>query len=482
MTTQGESDSILTFHEPFEVHSLSEPSRQRYPDVVKLPDAMPLKRAPAIQDEYSFQQHGFQDVPVLLNGSQEVRDGNESRFGQQSRVLAFSHNRTSDAQDRALPSIENPSPQEIRRPSSGRLDGLSKRITGGLSICSVTPQRLPYPADFQLGYDDPSKDHHSPKRRRVAHYGPVYGNSHPGNAHGAVESVVSSVLKGTSTGQRYMPCGAQSSVQDDSHVRRKYVAPVDQPSAEQWPQRPHNSPVHATQGDPNSNPFMDRRRINDRVSGHAAYRQNPEFDTRPPGQSYAFSSVPGHAITVDENSDPRASRVHPGDHSYSGDRLRPLEMPASQASVWRGPNNERLLSSQDISHRRKHYADDFVRPVGFGEPEPLEYATQRPRIQTRRIAESFSNPARVRIYDDKQRYVNADARAPTCHSHQPRLDYQTRPSHEYATLDGPNRVMHHGSRLYESSVAPRFLEQRYAGPLDSTRYDQNIRIPLSQRH
>lgn len=456
---------------------MPEPSRQIHPDVVKLPDAMSLKRAPAIQDEYSFQQHGLQDVPILLTAPQGVRDDNERRFGQQSRVLAFPHNRTSDAQDRALPSIENPSPQEIRRPGSGRLDGLSKRITGGLSIRSVTPQRLPYPADFQLGYDDPSKDHHSPKRRRVVQYGPVYGDSHPGNAHGAVESVVSNVLKDTSTGQRYIPCGAQSSVQDDSHVRRKYVAPVDPPLAGQWPQRPHNSPVHAN---PSFNPFMDRRRIDDRVSSHAAHRQNPEFDARPPGQSCAFSSVPGHAITLDENSDPRPSRVHPENHSYSGDRLRSLEMPASQSSVWRGPNIEHLLSSQDISHRRKHYADDFVRPVGFGEPEPLEYAMQRPRIQTRRIAETFSHPARVRIYDDKQRNVNADARVPTCQSYQPWLDYQTHSSHEYATLDGPNRVMHHGSRLYESSIAPRFWEQRYAGPLDSTRYDQNIRIPLSQ--
>lgn len=458
-----------------------ESSRPRNPDFVEVTDIVPLRRAPVFRDGHApFRHHDLTDVTVL-NDTQGFHDGNESRLAHQPRILASSHIRTSDAQDRVLPSIENPAPpQEPRRPGGDRLDGLSKRISGGLSIRSVTPQRLPRQEELHHDTGDYSYDHQFPKRRRVSYYEPVHGNSRSGIAPGVVESVVSDVLK--DTGPRHVPYELAPSEhytsRDDSHLRRKYAAPVDLPSAGRWPRRYRNSPVNTAYINPSSE-FLDRTRV-DCQGVYPAHSHPAEVFPGPSKESYALPSTSTHAVAVDDNSmrpmqvssDSRPPPVYHGKHDYV--RSRPLEIPQPQAPTWRNRDDERLV---DISHRRNIYADDFVRPVGLYEPEPLEYTMQRPLV-----AETVSHSSRARIYDEKHRNGLVGTRVPVAyHDRRPWLDHRTAPSHGYATYEDPHRPLGDDRILEPSSVPDLYHKQRYEGSLDTARYGHSARVPLPQK-
>lgn len=469
------SCNILTSHVSPKVRPmppLPGPSRQRNPDVVRLPDIVPLERAaPPLRNGHMSLRQYDSSTPVLLNDPQGFRDGNEAQLGHQPRTMGPSHNKGSNAQDRALPSIENPSsPKEIRRPGSGRLDHLSRRISGGLSIRSVTPQRLPHQENPQQDIGERPDDDQFPKRRRVAYHGSIHGDSHPGIAPGAVDSAVPTILKDPPGGKRYIPYGYVPSghpSQDDSHVRRKYVTPVDPHFARRWPERVQNPSVHAARVNTSSNIPVDGRRIDDRVGGHPAHHHS--------------------SVTLDDNSqrpvlsssDSRVPRTYHGDLNHSVDDLRSLHMPEPRILSWRNQDNERLIPSQDVSQRRNFYADDFVRPVGLHEPRPLEYTMQRPRIQAQRATEIIPHTQGAQVYDGKHnREEPVDTRSSmTYHGgRQPWLDYRAAPhSHEYAILDDKDRTMR-DSRLFESSFVPRHYEQRHEGFLDSTRYDHSTEI------
>lgn len=467
------SCNILTSHVSPKVRPmppLPGPSRQRNPDIVRLPDVMPLERAaPPLRNGHMPVRQYDSSVPVLLNDLQGFRDGNEAQFAYQPRTMASSHHKGSNAQDRALPSIEYPSsPKEIRRPGSGRLDHLSRRISGGLSIRSVTPQR-PHQENPQQDIGERPDDDQFPKRRRVAYHGSIHGDSHPGIASGTVDSAVSTILKEPPGGTRYIPYGYVPSgqpSQDDSHVRRKYVTPMDPHFAGRWPERVQNPSVHVAHANTSSNIPVDGRRIDDRVA-HPAHHHS--------------------SITLDDNSqrpvlnssDSRVPRTYHGDPNHSVDDLRSRHMPEQRILSWRNQDDERLISSQDFSQRRNFYADDFVRPVGLHEPRPLEYTMQRPPIQAQRATEIISHTQGARVYDGKHnREELVDTRSSmTYHGgRQPWLDYRAAPhSHEYAILDDKDRTTR-DNRLFESSFVPRHYEQRDEGILDATRYDHSTRI------
>ena len=477
---QDSSRDILTFHEPHDVHPLSQPSRQGNPNVFQVSDAMSLKRAPVLGDEHaSLRQYNVPVPAVSINPPQKFYDGNESQLKHQPRTLASSHHRSLNTQDRALPSIENSaSSQETRRPNSARLEGFPRMATGQPSIRSVTPQRLPRQDVGFHGIEDHSNDNLSPKRRRMAYYGPVHKETRSGVAPGVVDSVVSGVLDNTSTRKQYIQRGytpsGQSLAQDDSHIRRKYVAPVDPPRAGRWPQGVQNHSAQVFHVNPNPNVSMDQRCIDDRV-GHAVQHHPPEAYPRLPRQPSARFSVPSHTVTMDDNAAPpalhssgqRMPRIYEG-HCYSVDGLRPLEIPGPQVPSWQNQDSERFLPPQDAPHRKRIYADDFVRPVELDEPEPLEYTMHRPHFQAQRVAGTFSRPARIRVYNDMHRDTVADSSTPMIHDHR-RLDYRAAPTQEYAFFDDQNRATR-GNRVFESSFATRPYDQRYGGPVEFTRY------------
>lgn len=452
----------LTSHVPYKVHpSLGLPN-QRNPDVAQSSDIVPSRRAPVPQNGHTpFRQYDLADAPIL-NNPQGFHDGNEFRVGHQPRILASSHNRNPDVQDRVLPSIENSSSQN--RPGSGLREGIPR----GLPIRSVTPQRPPRQEDLH----DTGGDNFQFPKRRIAYYEPVNGDSRSGIAPGVVESVVSDVLKDTPTGARYVPYEISHpenhSSREDPQLRRKFVAPTGFPSAERWPQKHRDPPIHA-------NPSSELER---RVDGQRVYPTHSHPAKVSTG-SYAFPLTSAHAVAVDDSPrrsmqvsfDPKAPPVYHGDQDYS--RSRPLEFSQTQVPTWRNRDDEHFA---DVSNRRHLYADDFVRPVGLYEPEPPEYTMQRPRV-----AETSSHPSRLRVYDGKHKDGLIDARTPvTYHDHRP-LDRRAEPLHGYATFEDPHRPL--GSdRVFEPSSAPGlYHKQRYEGSLDSARYGHDARAPFLQK-
>ncbi|BCR87006.1 DUF2293 domain-containing protein [Aspergillus chevalieri] len=424
------------------VHSSLEHPSQGNPDIAQPTDIAPLRREPVLRDGHDpFRQFGLTDVPIL-NNPQGFHDGNKFRVGHQPRLLASSHTRNVDAQDRVLPSIENPS--SPRRPVSGRLDGLREGIPRSLPIRSVTPQRLPHQNDLHNTSGDNSNGQQFPKRRRIAYYEPVNGNPRSGIAPGVVESVVSNVLTDTPTGPRYAPyevAPENHSSREDLHLHRNFITPTGLSTTGCWPQH-RGSPVHA-------NPSFELRRV-DGQKVYAAHSHSAEVSKG----SYAIPSTPAHAVAVDDSHrrpvqisfDPKAPPFHLGNHDYSRSRL--LEDSQLQAPTWRDRDDERFT---DISNRRHLYADDFVRPVPY-EPEPLEYTMQRPRV-----AET-SHPSRVWVHDGEHRDGHIDTRAPvTYRDHRP-LDHRAAPFHGYATFEDTHRPLGSDRVLGSSSQKQQYEE------------------------
>lgn len=472
---------ILTFHKPYEVHPLPEHTRQGNPSVIQVSDAVSAKRDLAFRDEQRpFRQYNSPDARGSVHPPQRVYNGNESQNRHQARVLA-SNNRGSNAQDRVLPSIEN-SLQEPRRPESARLDGIHRRVTGKVPIRSVSPRHLSRQGSIR-GVEDPY-DIPSPKRRQMAYYKPIHEEypPHSGVAPDATGSVLPNAFNGPSTGKQYVPCGltpsGRSLTQDHSHLRRKNVAPVGPVHAGHWfkeVQRPY-APVF--QANPDSNVSVGQRRIDDRTGlppHQPQYHSDPYFG--PPRQDYARLSGPNHVVAVDDSaartnlhpSSPRVNRVYDG-RGYGMDNTRPLEVREPQVSVRHNQENEHYVPPQDDPQRRRIYADDFVRPIEVGEPEPLEYTTHRPRFQPQRAAGNLSHPPRVRVYNDVQRDTVADSRNPvTTHGGHRRLAYHGVPPQEQPIFDESYRAMH-GNRAPTTSFATWPYEQRHEGRVEFTQY------------
>lgn len=470
---------ILTFHEPYEARLLPEHTRQGNPNVIQVSDPVSSKREPASGDEQRpFRQYNSPDPRVSIYAPPRVYDGNESQTRHQARVPA-SNNRTVNAQDRVLPSIED-SLQEARRPESARLDGLPRRVTGKPPIRSASPQHLSRQESFR-GIEDHSYDIPSPKRRQMAYYKPIHEDyPRSGVAPDTAGSIVSNAFNGApSMGKQYMPCGftpsGQPLTQDHSPLRRKKVAPVGPVHTGRWIQEVQSpyTPVFPANSNPNGS--VGQRHI-DEYAGHNSHQHHSEAYLGPPQQDYARLSAPNHVVAVDDSAartalHPSSSRMH---HVYDGrgygmDNIRPLEVREPQVSVRQNQESEHFAPPQDDTQRRRIYADDFVRPIGVDEPEPLEYAIHRPRFQSHRVAGNFSHLPRVRVYNDVHRDNVADARKPiTTHGHG-RLAYHGMPPQEQAIFDEPHRAMH-GSRVPTSSFAARPHEQRHEGHVEFTQY------------
>lgn len=445
---------------PCKVHPSLEHPGKGNSDVAQSSDIVPLRRAPVLRDGHApFRQFDLTDVPILDN-PQGFHDGNTFRVGHQPRILASSHSKNPDVQDHVLPSIENPS--SPGRPVNGRLDGLCEGIPRGLPIRSVTPQRLPRQNDFHDTSGGNSHDQEFPKRRRVAYYEPVNENLRSGIAPGVVESVVSNVLKDNPTGPRCVPYEAAPenySSQEDLHLHRNFITPTGLSTTGCWPQH-RGSPVHAK---PNS----ELRR----ADGQRVYPTHGHPVGMPKG-SYTIPPTPAHAIAVDDSFrrpvqisfDQKTPSTYHGGHEYGRSRLLGNSQP--QAPTWRDRDDERFI---EISNRRHLYADDFVRPVGPYEPEPLEYTMQRPHI-----AET-SHPSKARFYNGEHRDGHIDTRTPaTYRGHQP-LDHRAAPSHGYTTFEDLRKPLGSG-RVLESSSQQQWHEESW----NSARYAHDARAPLLQ--
>ncbi|XHF96971.1 hypothetical protein AWENTII_000581 [Aspergillus wentii] len=449
-----------------------------------LPEVIPLERAPIPKENIPSQQADSPNAPVFVSGPRALREKDEGQFRHHSRASVSLHNIASlDFQDRALPSIEIPSsPLEIRRPDSGRLDHLAKKMSGDFTIRSVTPHHLLQDIPPN-GVEDNTRNQ-APKRRRMAYYDPVHYESRFNTAPGAIKPVTPITHKDAYTGERHIPfeyaSSGQLTAQNDPHIRREHLAPVDLPRfIGRHPDRVQDSFF-----------FPSSSHVNPEILVGPRHFDDPRYETglytRPRSpqqkQSHTFSNTSYAVPTGDGtgrtapvySADPRPHRVYNEDRNFNIDGLRPVEAPEPHITALRNNTSDCLLVPREAPQRRQIYADDFVRPVDLHEPGPLEYTMQRPRLRTSRVAETVPQPPNLRVYNDHNRELPSSM-VSKVHPNRSRLDSRVVQS----GLEYPEAT-HRGSKIFDYSSAARHDERLYEGPLDSARYDHNRDLAFSR--
>ncbi|PWY66133.1 hypothetical protein BO94DRAFT_570270 [Aspergillus sclerotioniger CBS 115572] len=360
---------------PHELHRVAELSVQRR-EAAPLSGAIPLERVPVIQQQKrTYQRESSPNAPVFVGGPRNIREMTRDPTVLQ-RPLGPSQYRTNvQPQDHALPSIETPVPMEIRRPNSGQLDHLAKRMSGAFSIRSVTPHRLARQEDLEeLERDQASK------RRRMAYCEPDRSD-HPHPKVASASAALSYTGSRYQDSSGYTPLG-HSSAQDEPHFRKRYAAPIRSfPIAEGHPERAQYPSTFATKFDPRTGITVHQRPLEE-LHSHTSHLVPSELPIhyRSPGQSHVVPST-RYAISADNASDRlvpvhssglRERRVHHELPGHNAGGLRPLEAAEPPEPTWGDRDYEQPLVSQEPSQRR-HYAEDFVRAVDSRDSVPLKY-------------------------------------------------------------------------------------------------------------
>ncbi|GLA23233.1 hypothetical protein CBS76997_603 [Aspergillus niger] len=377
------ADSVM---ERYELHRMAELPVQRK-EIAPVSSAVSMERVPVIQQQKrTYQREDSPNAPVFVSGPREIHEmtGDPAVL---PRPLGPSQHRTSvQPQDHALPSIETATPMEIRRPNSGQLDYLAKRISGDFSIRSITPHRSTRQEMIHHDPDISDRDQAS-KRRRM-------GQCDRERLCHTQARVITTGATFPYTSGRYQDTSGHthlksSSIQDDIHFRRRYAAPVgSHPVAESLPERTQYS-TYTTAPGPRTETAVHQRPLED-VHGHASHfvPSRLPIQYRSPGQSQV---VPSTRYAIPENnvtdrlvpvrpSELRERRVYHEAPRYNSGSLRPLEVAQLEGPTRRDREYDHPLVSQEPSQGR-HYAEDFVRAVDLRDPVPTKYPAQR-RLQT----------------------------------------------------------------------------------------------------
>ncbi|RAL00234.1 DUF2293 domain-containing protein [Aspergillus ibericus CBS 121593] len=468
----GTSRTVMdpVMERPYELHRVAELPVQRR-EVAPLSGAIPLERVPAVQQQKrTYQREGSPNAPVFVSGPRDIHEMTGDPTVLQ-RPPGPSHHRTNvQPQDHALPSIETPLPVEIRRPNSGQLDHLAKRMSGGFSIRSVTPHRLARQDDLEGSDRDQAS-----KRRRMAYY----ESDRSEHTHSKVASASAALPY---TGSRYQeasgytPLG-HSSTQDEPHFRKRYAAPVGSfPIAESQPERAQYPSAFATNMDHRTGIAVHPRPLEE-LHGHASHLVPSEIliHHRSPGQSHVVPNM-RYGISEDNASDRlvpvwsselRERRVYHKVPGFNTSSSRPSEAVEPPGPTWGGRDYEHAFVSQESSQRR-HYAEDFVRAVDLRDPVPLKYPARR-RLQTATHPVG-THPQPVGVPVQTEPYLRSlpgsmesQSLGRVC------LDSRAGPAiQDYAMADdqGPRNYI---DRVPNPPFAARYYDRGCEGALDSSR-------------
>lgn len=371
-------DPIIEHRKPYDVYRMTQSPRQR--EVV--PEVVPLERARGGKN--LFQQDDSPNAPVFVSGPKVIGNSGDQRGSQ--RALGPFYSRTSvNPQERVLPSIEPPLSPENKLPDSDPLDHLAGRMSGGFSIRSVTPHRLPH-KDIPHPFIEDGVQDQLPKRRRLAYYETV----NPERSHSRL--ALATNLADTNTRGQYIPLGSsprQFSLQDDIHLRRKYLAPVDPlPNSEPRLGKVQLSNSRATRFDLKSR-FMHPEQCeilggqslprNHPVEVHGRWRP-PEQPCPLPRARTAASMTCGsdRAVPV-QSSNLKEQRICYPDHHHDS-RTMLLEGSGLHKSS-RTNGHDHILMQHENTKSRRHYADDFVRTIDSQALVPMEHPSQH-RLRT----------------------------------------------------------------------------------------------------
>ncbi|GAQ11021.1 hypothetical protein ALT_8342 [Aspergillus lentulus] len=213
----------LISHEPSNPETLLHLPNQRS-DTSRLADRTVVEHVSADQQRARFNQRlNSPNTPVFVGGPTEIQGRSRVPSGAISRIPGPPYlGMQPNPQDHVLPSIETPSsPQQIRRPPSAHLDQLTRRISGGFTIRSVTPRR-PAPQD-SLPQGESDVRIPASKRRRVAKHDPATYIERRSD-------VAPIVPVDTHAKQQYVYLGntspRSSTSQTGAPIRRRYMVPV----------------------------------------------------------------------------------------------------------------------------------------------------------------------------------------------------------------------------------------------------------------
>ncbi|PLB44061.1 hypothetical protein P170DRAFT_441507 [Aspergillus steynii IBT 23096] len=472
MTSAG-TDDLLTFPEPYELYPVTQPSRQTL--IARLAGGGSTDHGPTSHHERgTFYRGSSPNAPVFVSGPREIGDQPRDRLGPLRSSGHLLSQPNLNPQDRVLPSIETPPPTDGRRPDTGPLDHLAHRMSGGFSIRSETPHRLPPKKSPLQAYEDNTRGQ-VPKRRRVAFYEPSkpYGIHSDVNLHAAVES---------DTGERHIPPGylpaGHLSTQDEPHIRRRYVPPANpRYSTNAHPEALQDSFLDVSRANANPGIVLHPRRP-EGLDRHPISRGRLPAVRESPGQPWELADM-GPALAA-EKSHKRVipvrslgqgeNRIYNPGHPYHADGIRPSDVPMSHQPSFRTRANHFALHE---GLQRRHYADDFVRTIDLHDPIPLEYAPQRP-LQPANPVELPSPPTLARLDEDQYGpHVSGSMAAGLAgQTHSGHLLKSG--THDYAVVEDGGSG-YHGSRPIEPRTAARHYDGGYDGPINHRQnYEQYI--------
>lgn len=474
-TQETNNNFILTFNEPFELHPPFEPPRPRSRAIIPLPE-VPLQRVPLLPHKKHLLQHAdTADAPNFVSSIRENLCGSENYSGRQFAAPIPFHSRVRlSPQDRALPSIEGPQvpPLERGRPGNDQLNHLAERVSNGISRHSVAPYRLPH-GDIPPQVDDNNPRFPAPKRRRAAQYESIRDDSRTFAHHEPVKPIPVEARTDAFAANPIVPPGYTSTrpwpAQDNVHSRRNYVVSV-RPRYSAGHQREAfpNPPSYSTHFTPELAGPSGQRYIDHTHTQHShnleprliTHRKGPTQSHKFPSTNYAMplNDTFGHSHPVD-SSDLGTRRVCQKRCEYTAHSLNATG--AAEFSVPSGHSmaNDRVPGSNDAPRRRALYAEDFVRPVGLHDADPLD-STRYPRFQTKRAMEGPARP--LKVYDQTKNELPGNITLTARHSRplfDPRAVYPT------DNVDYRQDTTYNNGRLPHSSTATAQLESQRQSPI-----------------
>ncbi|KAL4905688.1 hypothetical protein BDW74DRAFT_184847 [Aspergillus multicolor] len=410
--------AVLTVHEPYELYPLDKmPNRGRGVDAShSLPIPTAQERAHVFEPvSHSFQRADFPHGPVFVSGPKESIE----RTGDGLRPFAQSHrhlqNRNVNQDNRVLPSIESPLTADIKRPNSGNIEHLTRRMSGAFTFRSVTPHRRQAHQDHanHTLLQEPSAEGENPKRRRLVYQEPI-----------PMERPLSigSTTLSTYPGNRHA-VAVQPSVQSGPDVSRRYLGTVEPYSTTEIPEHKpstgQDSFVFTSRPDRESRTLVNRGSIIVYDGQHSSYSRfvysQADADKPPalagpaPGMGYTVAGASGRDRTLQ-------SHLPIWPESHVSQTIHGHYTPGLKASETTGPrlepaclgNNNAFIKPAEAQGL---YADGFVRTVEIGGPEISKYRPAR-RLPPEYMAEDLFQPINVKSHDNEHRRVPSDSLTP----------------------------------------------------------------------
>ncbi|KAE8147101.1 hypothetical protein BDV25DRAFT_40453 [Aspergillus avenaceus] len=338
----------------------------------------PLERATKLQvDNNPLQLGNSPSGPVFVSGPKEALESNREHVGFHRACIPSHGDAVAISQDRALPSIESPLPRDSRPTDSGPPDSLTKKRSEGFSPRCMTPNRFwrAEPPKHTIKMDKVAK------RRRVDEYDPV--NSREDHCRFAPK-YLADAYAGEGFG---CPPIAQPAALD-SHVCRGYIAPRDlvhytESQSErvrvpkQYPAALnfHSELIHPQEIEGLRGQSLPRNQS----SLVHSWQRSPEKVAMPEFEDAVHMDATSDISYPLRGSNTGEQRVY-SQSIYNDCSTRPHDSLPLHDPSW-AKSNDLIHLHTEVSHRKNHYADDFIRPVDVRDPVPLEYPSHR--CQTR---------------------------------------------------------------------------------------------------